>query len=75
MSLKHSEKRDRRGRGLDRSQDISPRPPGPPRSRGMAKMGGPGCVEMMLPLWYRVGAPYTFPIQNPGFCHLCFSPF
>ena len=42
MSLKHSEKRDRRGRGLDKAQVFSPRPPGPPGSRGMAKMEGPG---------------------------------
>ena len=42
VSLKHSEKRDRRGRGLDKPRRPSPRPPGPPRSRGMAKMGGPG---------------------------------
>ena len=31
MSLKHSEKRDRRGRGLEEPQVTSPRPPGPPR--------------------------------------------
>ncbi len=37
--------------GADKVQLPSPRPPGPPRSRGMAKMGGPvGCVEMMLSL-------------------------
>ena len=42
VSLKHSEKRDRRGRGLEWPPVPSPRPPGPPRSRGMAKIEGPG---------------------------------
>ena len=46
VSLKHSEKRDRRGRGLDQPAGPSPRPPGPPRSRGMAKMGGPGAAGL-----------------------------
>ena len=45
----HRETRQER-EGAGKTQGPSPRPPGPPRSRGMAKMGGPGCVEMMLSL-------------------------
>ena len=45
----HRETRQER-EGAGKTQVTSPRPPGPPRSRGMAKMGGPGCVEMLLSL-------------------------
>ena len=45
----HRETRQER-EGAREVQFPSPRPPGPPRSRGMAKMRGPGCVEMMLSL-------------------------